>query len=107
MEALRLTKQDDGRVVGVSSRGEIVLTLPESPTTGYRWQLGELDERVLKRGESTFEPDSRAVGSGGVRVFHVTAVGEGEATLRAKHWREWAGDSSVTERFEVTVRVAH
>ena len=107
MAALTLTQQDNGRLVNVAKGSEILLSLPENPTTGFRWQLDDLAGHILESGESMFEPRSNAAGAAGVRLFHFKVIGEGETKVRAKHWRQWEGDSSVTERFEVTVKVAH
>jgi inhibitor of cysteine peptidase len=45
------------------------------------------------------------VGGGGQRTFTFVAQKPGSVTLQLKLWREWEGDSSVTERFGVTINV--
>jgi len=45
------------------------------------------------------------VGSGGVHAWTVTAQAAGRASLSFKYWRPWAGDTSVIDRFTVTLDV--
>jgi inhibitor of cysteine peptidase len=79
--------------------------LPENPTTGYRWAVAEYDARILHLEESALASGGGGIGGGGVRAFAFRALLGGETPLRLKHWREWQGESSVDDRFEVTVRV--
>jgi len=105
MTTLRLTREDTGRFLSVKTRSDILLCLAENPTTGYRWELEDVDSKVLQVGGSSFDQDSVAAGVGGIRTFHCETIGNGVTKLRAKLWRPWQGDSSVTERFDVTVEV--
>jgi predicted secreted protein len=55
--------------------------------------------------ENEYRPGGQGVGSGGKHVFVFTPAGTGAARLLFKNWREWVGESSVRELFEVTVQV--
>ncbi len=103
MATLTLTKADDGRSVRMGGADEIVLQLPENPTTGYRWQIERID-RALELTADTYQASPTVrIGSGGVREFRFRRVAPGDARLELKHWQEWEGDRSISERFAITV----
>lgn len=61
---------------------------------------------VLELESSDFDPPhGTAIGAGGRRTFRFRARRAGTTDLALKLWREWEGDSSIIERFQVSVRV--
>jgi inhibitor of cysteine peptidase len=105
MQTLTINKADKGKTLEASVDTTVELRLPENPTTGYRWKADDLDGSVLVQKEARFEVGSPAIGEGGTRIFRYQAVAPGSASLRLKLFREWEGDSSILERFEVVVLV--
>lgn len=123
MPTVTLTKADNGKSVGVGLEDEIVLRLPENATTGYRWHVQEAVERAgrgagsLRQEADAYSPDvdssdEHALGSnaqfgrGGVRELRFRPQTLGAARLELKHWQAWEGETSVTERFVVTIEIA-
>ena len=45
------------------------------------------------------------IGGGGTRSFTLKAEHPGIMQVRLKLWRDWEGESSIVERFTVTIRV--
>jgi inhibitor of cysteine peptidase len=86
------------------SAGEVLLVqLPETPTSGFRWEIEPVSGLALL--SSSFQPGtSPTAGGGGNRIFELQLLQIGETHLRAKLWREWAGESSIRQRFELTLR---
>jgi len=83
---------------------EVHVDLEDRGTTGYRWSIDAIDDRVLApAGEQSVAYPG--VGAGGHRVFRFETKAPGSSQLSLKLWRSWEGDSSVIERFAVTVRV--
>ena len=77
--------------------GEILaVRLPSNPSTGYGWEIDELDESILQQmGEADFEssvPDDPPPGTGGWSIFRFEAIGEGESELRLIYHRPWTDD---------------
>jgi inhibitor of cysteine peptidase len=106
MDTITLRKHDSGRRLMAPPNTQVVVQLPENPTTGYRWSVDQLDEAILAPGDSTYRADSDgAIGGGGVHTFSFTARQPGATQLRLKLWREWEGDASVTDRFEAAIQV--
>lgn len=88
---MHLTNADNGKQVAVKSGDVIVVTLESNPTTGFSWQLTEMDNAVLKQvGEVKYESDGRNIpGAGGTETFRFEAVSAGEVALTLWYMRPW------------------
>jgi inhibitor of cysteine peptidase len=87
MEPIQLDQTDDGRTVTVAPGQQVVLRLPENPTTGYRWEP-PADVEVVS---DEFRPaGGTGIGAGGERVFILAArASTGEARFALT--RPWGG----------------
>lgn len=95
---------DNGKTVSVRKGTEVQVELEDRGTTGYRWSIDAIDDRVLApAGEQAVAYPG--IGAGSHRVFRFETRGAGSSQLSLKLWRSWEGDSSVIQRFDVTVRV--
>ena len=108
MAAIEVTALDDGKTIAANKGDEIVVALAENATTGYRWHLDRIDDvlRLVSDGyrQTAETGDEEPVfGRGGVRELHFEVTGSDSATLSLKHWKEWEGDSSVTDRITVVI----
>jgi inhibitor of cysteine peptidase len=104
---ITLTEGDHGRTVSVR-RGDVVeVSLPENPTTGFRWAVEGFEGAGVSLLSAALSPPpaDAGVGRGGVRVFRFAAGSAGNARLRLKRWREWEGEGSIAARFDVTLNV--
>ncbi len=100
-----MTEADSGKTVEVSVGDNLELSLPENATTGYRWELENVDSKVVAIKEEDYKPSSGAVGSGGSKNWSLKAVAPGKTECRLKLWRPWEGNDSVQKRFSATVVV--
>lgn len=106
MSELTITQADGGKLFAVRPGDAIAIRLPENPTTGYQWAIDPGNSEIIEQLESVFSPGSEtSIGSGGVRIFTFRAKTPGTVQMRLKKWRSWQGDSSIVERFEVTIQV--
>lgn len=106
MAILTLTNADNGKTIQSRQGDEIILRLPDNPTTGYRWHIAHANGSLDQEGNS-YQPDpTMQFGSAGVREFRFRAKAAGNARLELKHWREWEGESSVLERFALTIEIS-
>jgi len=84
-----LTEDDDGTKVKLI-RGQVLeASLEGNPTTGYTWEVEELNERVLQQLGSEFKPQSNLPGAPGTVTFRFKAVGKGQAQLKLIYHRPW------------------
>ena len=78
------------------------VTLPENPTTGYRWQLHSPVGPVLEVEDDSFAgPSSGMIGAGGLRSWRFRVLKEGLAHLVIDNRRSW--EPSPIGTFEVTI----
>lgn len=88
-----LTKADNGKQITVKSGDVITLTLNSNPTTGYSWQVMEIDNAVLvQQGDPEYKQASGTeglVGAGGMETFRFETVGAGETMLELGYMRPW------------------
>ena len=104
----QITDADNGKQITVKSGDLVTLTLVSNPTTGYSWQVMEIDNAFLVQdGEPEYKqsPGSEGlVGAGGTEIFRFKAVGSGETVLSLGYMRPWESVQP-TETFKVQVVV--
>ena len=77
------TEKDNGATVELSLDDPLEIVLSGNPTTGYRWEVAQLDPSVVKAaGSPSYEPGGSAMGAGGSYSFRFVTVGAGQTTLR-------------------------
>jgi len=103
MALINLTAAQNQALVKARQGDEIVLRLPENPTTGFRWHLEETGENLKLIGDSFELAQSPQIGQGGFRIFRFRVRAATPGRIKLKHWQEWEGDVSVTERFSVQI----
>jgi inhibitor of cysteine peptidase len=99
-----LTGTDSGSVVDLVRGADATVELDEIPTTGNRWALDGPLPSGLTLVSDDYVPPAEAIGGRGRRRFRFRADGPVRGALSLKLWRDWAGDSSIIERFRVTFR---
>ena len=104
-----LGAEDDGSVVELGKGQALVVTLESNPTTGYSWEVSEVDEDVLMQiGEPEFKQAAaegeQVVGAGGTETFYFASA-PGETTLTLVYHRPWEQDVEPEEIFSVEVIV--
>ncbi|MEZ4732111.1 MAG: protease inhibitor I42 family protein [Caldilineaceae bacterium] len=101
-----LTSANQGEVLELRPADRLLIRLPENPTTGFQWAVDTIDDRFVGVQSATYEIASNAgIGGGGTRLFRLVAKQAGVTQVRLKLWREWLGDSSVTQWYQLTIRV--
>ena len=97
MVGVLLNERDRDRTVEVPIGVVLDVRLQENPTTGYSWTVEAANG--LEQLENSFETGGAAIGAARVRVLRFRAAHPGSLELRLKHWRQWEGEASVTDRF--------
>jgi len=85
---------------------ELILRLPENPTTGFRWQVNPSADPALRRVDDRFEPGSGSPlpGAGGTRVFTFAASSPGTVQLSLAHRQEWEPTGGTEQRLVIVIR---
>ena len=101
-----LGKDDAGREITLVVGEKIQVTLDANPTTGYQWDIAEIDESVLKSVGDSYDADSpQLVGSGGQEIFTFEAVAVGKTALQMLYHQPWDEDTPPAETFSLRVVV--
>lgn len=103
---MKIGDTDDGRQVALEVGQTLVLSLDSNPTTGYQWEITELDEGILKQTGHEYEADQPVlVGSGGKEVWRFQAQSSGSTTLSLGYRRSWEEGVEPIQTFSVEVVV--
>jgi len=101
-----LTQADNNKSFEMHLGDIIVLTLEENPTTGFRWAIDKMNESILKLLSSDYaSAGGGGIGGGGERKLTFKANQSGTTPISLKLWREWEGDTSISNRYQVNVSV--
>jgi Zn-dependent peptidase ImmA (M78 family)/predicted secreted protein len=95
----------EGRVFSPSLRDEIHVELPETPSSGYVWEIIDPAREVLALAGDAFETldGEEAIGSAGERHFLFRVADPGHGQLRLEMRRPWLDDGQPAARFEATI----
>lgn len=104
--AAKLKLADSGSTLDLKSGQTFTVTLAGNPTTGYTWELKEIDPAVVELvGEPEYKSDSALIGSGGVFSYKFKTVAAGTSNLKLVYHRPWEEDVEPLEVFTVQVNV--
>jgi inhibitor of cysteine peptidase len=96
----------NGSSIGLSMGQILVVSLEANPTTGYTWQVENIDVSLLNQlGEAQFQPESGAIGAGGTQTFHFRIVAKGETNLGLAYRRPWEQGVAPLKTFILHVRI--
>jgi predicted secreted protein len=102
-EIMKLTESDSGKTVELHVGDDLEIVLPGNPTTGYVWEASSLDSAVLRLDKSDFIAGDKAIGSGGMEVFKLNAIGEGRGELRLIYHRPFEKNKPPLNTFEINL----
>src|SRR5215813_5806169 len=82
MSEIAITRSDADRLVNVGVGQIVSVSLPETPTTGYRWAVEYMDQSLLALQDAQFAaPTQGGIGAPGLRMFRFRVVGAGDTDL--------------------------
>ena len=110
LEDVNVDEDDDGSQVELEQGQILVVTLESNPTTGYGWEVSEIQESILEQiGEEEFKPSDEGeppmVGSGGWEIFTFEAISAGQTTLQLVYRRPWEEGVEPINTFSIEVVV--
>ncbi|WP_194834578.1 protease inhibitor I42 family protein [Nocardia sp. XZ_19_369] len=107
--AVTATESDNGQERRLTVGQHLVVTLPANPSTGYLWQISELDANVLQaQGDPGFETDPNvpvAPGAGGSSVWTFAGKAPGSTKLSMQYLRPWEQGVEPAQTYSLTIKV--
>ena len=105
-KTVEVNEEMNGGSVTLEQGQTLVLKLASNPTTGYDWEIVDLNAAILEKvGEVEYKSDSALTGSGGVNTYTFKAVGSGNMQLSLVYHRSWEKDIPPIETFVMDVTV--
>ncbi len=103
---IKLSEADRGKTISVNTGDVIIISLTENPTTGFQWEMDNIDNRVIVLEKELFsEPGDGGIGSGGTKSYVFKALTSGNQLIQLKYWKAWEGEGSVDKRFDITLSI--
>ena len=99
-----VTREQDGETASLRRGEEVLLSLPENPTTGYRWAF--VTEGLDLAEDSYLGQAESAAGAGGTRRVRLVANRPGAASLSATLQRSWEGPSRAVDHCDFHFNVS-
>jgi predicted secreted protein len=99
---VQIDQSSAGSTVQLAAGEQAQLTLAETRSGGYKWQMISPESPVFSTKDDGFEM-AAGVGGAGVHRWTITARQPGEAKLELVHGRSWEPETG--KRFVVTVVV--
>ncbi len=104
-DAITLNEVDDGGQVELDSDKVLILNLPGNPSTGYSWQIENLDQEVLRpTGRAQLASKTLLLGAPSSQVLRFAGVSRGETTLKLAYRRPWEKGGEPLRTFSVQVK---
>ena len=105
MASISIEFQNDGQVIEATMADTVVIRLPETPTSGVRWEFDELDAALQPVGDDYELSPGGGIGAASIRVLSLKPNQPGEYPIRLKRLQQWEGESSTDATFGVTLHV--
>lgn len=107
---VKIDDESNNGQVELQTGQTLVVSLESNPTTGYTWEVAEVDDTLLQsEGEAEYKESKtggeQLVGAGGTQTFRFTAAEVGETTLKLIYHRAWETDVEPVQTFSVQVTI--
>jgi inhibitor of cysteine peptidase len=100
-----LGEPDAGDSHDVQLGDEVLIRLPENPTTGHRWHLRVSPDGLALLDDTFMASPLARPGSGGTREFRLRVTQPGGYVIDLASRRSWETAESAAARLEFFVRV--
>ncbi|HKW52075.1 MAG TPA: protease inhibitor I42 family protein [Stellaceae bacterium] len=105
---MRVGEAAHDSTVALAPGETLELCLPETPTTGYHWEvIADGSPACAIAGNARVAPSSSMRGGGGERCWTVTAVHAGTGEIELQRRRSWEASAEPGRVFRLHVRVEH
>ena len=104
-ETSSFTKLDHGKTITVPLKKDFVIKLEANPSTGFNWNVLDIDTNIIQLKGTSYTPYHEMPGSNGMEQITFTSVKKGKSPLKLGYLRVWEGRGSMVDSFSITVKV--
>jgi inhibitor of cysteine peptidase len=106
LSTVSITEKDDGRSIEADLNDIVSVTLPENPTTGFRWAVDSpgYSSLELLRDDYTSSGTPKP-GAATLRIMEFKPKTRGNFELKLKMVRAWESGGSGTSTFTLKLRI--
>ncbi len=109
-ETIDVDEDENGQARTLVVGQAIKVELKANPSTGSSWQLGELDQNIVKQnGEQVFEQDTSdggpKPGQGGETTWWFIGINPGTTKLVLNYGRPWEKDAPPVQTYTLNLTV--
>ena len=107
-DTIVLSDKDNGGKVQMMVGQNLVISLKDNPSTGYRWETARLDETILPlltRDYKQREAKPGMVGVGGILTLSFKAIAAGQTSVKLIYARPLSGEDDIADTFTIIVDV--
>jgi inhibitor of cysteine peptidase len=102
---ITLSQVNNGSRVELAESNVLALRLASNLSTGYSWQVEEMDANVLRQvGAAEFEAGANMPGAPGTQILRFVGTGKGLAHLKLAYRRPWETDVAPAQTFVAQVQ---
>ena len=99
-----LNESDNNTTINATTGEFLVVMLEGNPTTGYTWEVEELNEQVLQQlGDIVSVPESDLMGAPSMQIATFEVVGAGNTSINMVYHRPWETDVEPLDTFTLNV----
>jgi inhibitor of cysteine peptidase len=101
-----LDESDNGQTIELAAGDTIEIVLPETRSTGFRWQTVTAPTPVCAITVETSEPPAAArPGAPGTHRWRLQAKQAGDCELKLAYRRPWEASAHAAREFSIRIRV--
>jgi len=104
LNEISLTEDANGCLAELGEDQTLVISLESNPSTGYSWEVAEINEDVLHQvAETEFEQTSPLLGAPEKQILRFRPVAAGQSTLKLVYRRPWEKGVEPAREFSIQV----
>lgn len=100
-----ITEKCDGKTITVPLSGDFHIALHANPSTGFDWEILEIDTTKIVFREKRFIGNNKIPGSSGLEHLVFKPVEKGTSFIKLGYLRSWEGRGSMEDSFSVFIKV--
>lgn len=93
MKTIQVDDTFNQKTIPIATGDTLELRLDETPTTGYKWEIVQMNTNQVELIDSSYSLYQGAgIGGGGIRTFRLQVLDRGDGRLVLENRQSWSND---------------